>query len=197
MLVFDFWLDNLGPDPIRASILRTGKTALILLLLSLGCSPINTIFKFRPVIRLRRPLGIYAVIYAGIHLLLFVGVDYGFNLELLKDALLEKRYAIVGLTTFSILLPMAITSTKRWKKRLGKNWKHLHRLIYPASILAIVHFIWLVKQGVIEPWYYAGIVVILLTLRLPFLKRYFANIQFRRFSIVIWLSQLHGQKTSG
>jgi sulfoxide reductase heme-binding subunit YedZ len=92
---------------------------------------------------------------------------------------------------------MAITSTKRWKKRLGKNWKRLHRLIYPASILAIVHFIWLVKQGVIEPWYYAGIVVILLTLRLPFLKRYFANIQFRRFSIVVWLSQLHEQKTSG
>lgn len=196
-LLLEFWFDTLGPDPIRAAILRTGKTALILLMLALSCSPIFTIFKYRQIIRLRRPLGVYAVIYAGLHLMIFIGVDYGFNMELLKDALLEKRYAIVGLVTFSLLLPLAITSTKAWKKRLGKNWKRLHRLVYLASILAVVHFIWLVKQGVIEPWYYAGVVTLLLILRLSSIKRFFANFHFRRWSFIMWIVQIREQLSSG
>jgi len=187
LLLFEFWQGTLGPDPIRASTLRTGKTALVLLLLSMACSPIYTILKLRPILRLRRPLGLYAFLYASIHLLIFLGLDYAFDVELLKDALLEKRYALVGLATFSILLPLAITSTNGWKRRLGKKWKSLHRLVYLAGVLAVVHFIWLVKQGVIEPWYYALAVSLLLSMRIPYVKQFFAKSYNKRSTIGSWM----------
>ena len=170
-LIFDLWQDHLGPDPIRAATLRTGKAALVLLVTSLACTPINTVFGYKPALKLRRPLGLYSFMYASIHFAIFIGVDYGFNFKLLPDALLEKRYAIVGLTTGLILLALALTSTVGWQRRLKKNWKKLHKLVYLAGVLAVVHFIWLVKQGVLEPWIWALGVVILLALRIPAIKQ--------------------------
>lgn len=170
--LWDFWQGNLGPDIIREATLRTGKTALILLLLSLACTPINFIFKYRPVLKLRRPLGLYSFMYASIHFAIFIGVDYFFDFRLIQDALLEKRYAIVGLTTGLILLALAITSTKGWQRRMKKNWKRLHSLVYAAGILAVVHYIWLVKQGVFQPWIFAGIVALLLGLRIKPIKKW-------------------------
>ena len=173
--LWDFWNVNLGPDPIREVTLRTGKTALTLLMLSLACTPINTLFKFKPVLKLRRPLGVYSFMYASIHFSIFIGVDYFFNWEQIVEALFEKRYAIVGLTTGLILLPLAITSTKGWKRRLKKNWKRLHKLAYAAGVLAVIHYIWLVKQGVVEPWFWAGGLLILLSLRVKQVKRLVVN----------------------
>lgn len=170
--IWDLWQGNLGPDIIREATLRTGKTALILLLLSLACTPINYIFKYRPALKLRRPLGLYSFMYASIHFSIFIGVDYFFDFSLIQDALLEKRYAIVGLTTGLILLTLAITSTKGWQRRLKKNWKRLHTLAYLAGILAVVHYIWLVKQGVFQPWIFAGIVALLLGLRIKPIKKW-------------------------
>lgn len=172
LMVWDIFTNNFGPDPIREFTLRTGKTALILLLLSLSCTPINILFKFKQVLKLRRPLGLYSFLYASIHFSIFIGVDYFFNFALIQDALLEKRYAIVGLTTGLILLTLAITSTLGWQRRLKKNWKKLHRLVYVAGALAVTHYIWLVKQGVIQPWIYAGILLILLTLRVKPVKKW-------------------------
>ncbi|MDH3943434.1 MAG: sulfoxide reductase heme-binding subunit YedZ [Anaerolineae bacterium] len=173
--LWDFWNVNLGPDPIREVTLRTGKTALTLLMLSLACTPINTLFKFKPVLKLRRPLGVYSFMYASIHFSIFIGVDYFFNWEQIVEALFEKRYAIVGLSTGLILLPLAITSTKGWKRRLKKNWKRLHKLAYAAGVLAVIHYIWLVKQGVVEPWFWAGGLLILLSLRVKQVKRLVDN----------------------
>ena len=170
-LRWDFWQGNLGPDIIRAATLRTGKAALILLVASLACTPISLIFGFKPVLKLRRPLGLYSFMYASIHFAIFIGVDYGFNFSLLQDALLEKRYALVGLATGLILLALALTSTVSWQRRLKKNWKRLHKLVYLAGILAVIHFIWLVKQGVLEPWIWAAGVAFLLLLRIPPIKR--------------------------
>jgi methionine sulfoxide reductase heme-binding subunit len=170
--LWDLWQGNLGPDIIREGTLRTGKTALILLMLSLACTPINFIFKYRPVLKLRRPLGLYSFMYASIHFAIFIGVDYFFNFRLIQDALLEKRYALVGLSTGLILLALAITSTKGWQRRLKKNWKRMHYLVYLAGILAVVHYIWLVKQGVFQPWIFAGIVALLLILRLKPIKKW-------------------------
>ncbi len=174
--IWDFWQGNLGPDIIREATLRTGKTALILLLLSLACTPINFFFKYRPALKLRRPLGLYSFMYASLHFAIFIGVDYFFDFALIQDALLEKRYAIVGLITGIILLLLAITSTKGWQRRLKKNWKRLHRLVYVAGILAVVHYFWLVKQGVADPWIYAGIVAVLLSLRVNAIKNGVATI---------------------
>ena len=172
LMIWDIFTNNFGPDPIREFTLRTGKTALILLLLSLACTPINILFKYKPVLKLRRPLGLYSFFYASIHFAIFIGVDYFFNFALIQDALLEKRYAIVGLTTGLILLTLALTSTLGWQRRLKKNWKKLHRLVYLAGALAVTPYIWLVKQGVIQPWIYAGILLTLLTLRLKPVKKW-------------------------
>ncbi|MBT3391598.1 MAG: sulfoxide reductase heme-binding subunit YedZ [Chloroflexi bacterium] len=171
-MLWDFFTHNYGPDPIREFTLRTGKTALVLLLLSLACTPVNTVFKYRPVLKLRRPLGLYSFMYASIHFAIFIGVDYFFNFALIQDALLEKRYAVVGLTTGLILLSLAITSTQGWQRRLKKNWKKLHKLAYAAGIFAVIHYIWLVKQGVTQPWYFAAALLLLLALRVKPIKKW-------------------------
>jgi sulfoxide reductase heme-binding subunit YedZ len=171
LLLWDFWQGNLGPDIIREGTLRTGKAALILLVLSLACTPVDTLFKYRIALKLRRPLGLYSFMYASLHFAIFIGVDYGFKLKLIQDALLEKRYALAGLTAGLILLSLAITSTMGWKRRLKKKWKQLHRLVYVAGILAVVHFVWLVKQGVPEPWIWMGGMALLLLVRVPPVKR--------------------------
>jgi sulfoxide reductase heme-binding subunit YedZ len=165
LLLWDLWQGNLGPDVIREATLRTGKAALVLLIASLACTPVNILFGYKPVLKLRRPLGLYSFMYASIHFAIFIGVDYFFNLELIWEALFEKRFALVGLATGTILLALALTSTLGWQRRLKKNWKRLHRFVYLAGILAVLHFIWLVKQGVWEPYVWAGVVLLLLALR--------------------------------
>lgn len=172
LMLFDFFTHNYGPDPIREFTLRTGKTALVLLMLSLACTPVNTVFKFKPVLRPRRPLGLYSFMYASIHFAILIGVDYFFNFTLIQDALLEKRYALVGLTTGLILLSLAITSTQGWQRRLKKNWKKLHKLAYAAGVLAVIHYIWLVKQGVTQPWYFAAALLVLLALRVKPIRQW-------------------------
>jgi sulfoxide reductase heme-binding subunit YedZ len=177
VMLWDLFTKSYGPDPIREFTLRTGKTALVLLMLSLACTPANTLFKFKAALRLRRPLGLYSFMYASIHFAIFIGVDYFFDLRLIQDALLQKRYALAGLITGLILLTLAITSTRGWQRRLKKNWKKLHRLVYAAGILAVVHFIWLVKQGVTEPWFYAGLLLVLLALRAKPVKKWVRSLR--------------------
>jgi len=174
-LIFDFFTANLTVNPIQAATLRTGKAALIFLILSLACTPLNTVFGFRQALRVRRPLGLYAFFYASLHFLIFVGVDYGFDPDLLKEAIFEKRFALVGFSAFLILLPLAITSTRGWMKRLGRNWLRLHRLVYLAGLLVIVHYVWLVKSDIRIPILYGLVVVILLILRIPAIRRYFGK----------------------
>jgi len=167
VIVADALTNQLGIEPIREIILRTGKTALILLVLSLACTPLNTLFGFRPALQVRRALGVYAFGYALLHFVVFVGVDYAFDLALLREAIFEKPYALVGFAAFIILLPLALTSTKGWMRRLGHTWTKIHRGVYVAVLLVIVHFAWLVKLDIREPLTYGGIAVALLVLRLP------------------------------
>jgi sulfoxide reductase heme-binding subunit YedZ len=182
-LLWDFWQKNLGPDVIRAATLRTGKAALVFLVLSLACTPVNIIFNYKPTLKLRRPLGLYSFMYASLHFAIFIGVDYFFNFALIKDALFEKRYALVGLATGLVLLALAITSTDGSKRRLKKNWTRLHKLAYAAGVLAMVHFIWLVKPGVLQPWYWAALMGLLLLIRVKPVKRFLsgASKQITRF----------------
>ncbi|MBG7609374.1 MAG: ferric reductase-like transmembrane domain-containing protein [Anaerolineae bacterium] len=172
LMLWDLFSNNFGPDPIREFTLRTGKSALVLLLLSLACTPTNAIFRLKQLLRLRRPLGLYSFFYASVHFAIFIGVDYFFNFNLIQDALLDKRYAIVGLTTGLILLTLAITSTKGWQRRLKKNWKRLHKLAYAAGILAVIHYIWLVKPGVSQPWIFAAILMFLYIFRVKSIQQW-------------------------
>ena len=158
---------QLTANPIREIIRRTGRYALILLVSSLACTPIYVLFRFRPALRLRRPLGLYAFAYASLHMLTFVGPDYGFDLVLIAKEILEKRFVQVGLLAFLILLTLAVTSTRGWAKRLGRNWKRLHRVVYLAALLVVVHFVWAVKADIRVPLLYGVVVVLLLTIRIP------------------------------
>jgi len=171
VLLFDWYMGDLTANPIRAATLRTGKSALVLLMLLLACTPLNTFLGLSWVLPLRKWLGIYASFYAGIHFAIFAGLDYGFDLVLLRDAIFKKRYAIAGFASGIILLALAITSTHGWKERLGNRWKQLHRLVYLAASLAVVHYIWLAKSDLGEPLLYSAIVVLLLILRIPHISR--------------------------
>lgn len=178
-LVWDWWANRLTVNPIQDLTFRTGKPALILLVLSLACTPLNTLFGFRQVLPLRKPLGLYAFMYVSLHFLIFVGLDYGFEGGLLYEAIFEKRYALVGFAAFLILLPLALTSTQGWMKRLGKNWKRLHRWVYLVGLLAVIHYIWLVKSDIREPLAYGVMVILLLLARVPVVRRAITNFRSR------------------
>jgi sulfoxide reductase heme-binding subunit YedZ len=170
-LIWDIVQDQLSFNPIQDITARTGRTALTLLIVALACTPANTLFGFRRALTVRRALGLYAFLYAGLHFLTFTVLDYGLDIVQIGDTIAEKRYVLVGFAAFVILLPMAITSTKGWMKRLGKRWRSLHRLIYLAAPLAVVHFVWLVKSDIREPLRFGAVVIALLALRLPPMRR--------------------------
>jgi len=171
VMAWQYAQGQLSADPIREITLRTGKAALVLLVLSLACTPVHILFRFRPALRLRRPLGLYAFLYAALHGLAFVGLDYGFDLNLILEEVAQKRFVQAGIAALLLLVPLAITSTRGWMRRLGKNWKRLHRLVYVAALVTVVHFIWLAKGDIREPLAYGAVVVVLLVLRLPFVRR--------------------------
>jgi methionine sulfoxide reductase heme-binding subunit len=166
VLVYDSWRGNIGADPINGVLLRTGKIALELLVLSLACTPLNTIFGFSPALRVRRALGDYAFLYVCIHFTIFVSLDYGFDFKYILPEII-KPYLLVGLIAGVLLIPLAITSFPPWPKRLGKNWKRMHHLVYLINLLSALHFILVVKQGVTEPYLWMILIIFLLVLRLP------------------------------
>ena len=133
LLVWDAWQGQLTANPVQAVELRTGKPALVLLILSLACTPAAYLTGWAAIRPLRRTLGLYAFLYASLHALTFVGLDYGFDLTLLPEALFEKRFALAGVAAFAALAPLALTSTRGWQRRLGPGWQRLHRLAYLAA----------------------------------------------------------------
>lgn len=178
-LAYDAWQGNLGVNPITTITNRTGTTALVLLILSLACTPANIILGWRQPLAVRKALGLWAFVYASFHLLNFVGLDYGFNVRLiLADGLPTKPYILVGLLAFLILVPLAVTSTKGWKKRLGPRWKSLHSWVYLAGIAAVVHFFWKAKAAErLEPVLYGLALALLLIVRLPPVRKRIVNLR--------------------
>lgn len=179
VIIWYAFTGHLTANPIQDVTFRTGKTALILLLLSLLCTPLNILFGLKAVLPLRRPLGLYAFFYVCLHLFIFAVLDYGLDLQLIQQVIVEKRYVLVGFAAFLLLLPLALTSTKGWMRRLGKRWKPLHRLVYLAALLVIIHFIWLVKADIREPLLYGAILLVLLALRLAPVRRALTNLRYR------------------
>lgn len=186
LLVIDLLTDNLTANPIQALEQRTGRHAITLLVLSLACTPLNSLFGWRELLKRRRALGLYAFLYATIHVLIFVDLDYGLAWSLIVQTIVEKPYIVVGVIAFLMLIPIAFTSFDIWKKRLGKNWKRLHQLVYWIAPLAVLHYAWGKKgdffglQGdVIRPLIYALIIVILLVMRIPQVRRAIASVRDR------------------
>ena len=178
VLIIDALNNHLTFNPIQAATQRTGDTAIILLGLSLACSPLSTYLKWKDAIKLRRALGLYAFMYATVHVYLFVGANFGFQFNFIVPEFLQKYYLWAGLPAFVILLALAATSFRRAMKRMGKNWKRLHRYIYLAAFLAALHLALVIKGDffrlggdVWKPLVAAVIVAALLIVRIPFLKR--------------------------
>jgi sulfoxide reductase heme-binding subunit YedZ len=169
-LIFDAATGRLSVNPIQDVEQRTGKYALILLTLSLWCTPANILTGWSPVTRWRKPLGLYAFGYAVLHFFTFVGLDYSFNLHFLWADVAGKRYIFVGLTALLILLPLALTSTKGWQRRLGKAWRTLHRWVYAAAVLVIAHYVWAVKADIREPLIWGVVIAAGFLIRLPAIR---------------------------
>lgn len=187
LLIFDFIAGNLSANPIQDLEQRTGRHALTLLVLSLMCTPINTIFKWSEPLKRRRALGLYAFLYTTIHLLIFVNLDYGLAWSSIVQNIVQKPRLIVGFIAFLLLIPLGVTSFDIWKKRLGKNWKRLHQLVYFIAPLAVLHYVWSKKgdilslQGeVAKPLMYGLAIAIFLIFRIPVIRRSLASFSPRK-----------------
>lgn len=153
---------GLGPDPAKALMLETGEWALRLLVLTLLVSPLRQWTGWPVVMRLRRMLGLYTFFYASVHLASFGQFYIGWSGGLLVEELGERPYITVGFAAWVLLLPLAITSTRGWQRRLRRNWQRLHRLIYPAAVLACLHLFWQARSDVGEALVYIVLVGLLL-----------------------------------
>lgn len=165
-LLWDGYADGLGAEPVEEITHRTGWWALTLLMASLAVTPIRRLTGWNRVIQVRRTLGLFAFFYATLHVLVYFGLDQGFTLAYIGEDILERPYITVGFSAWLLLVPLALTSTRGWIRRLGRRWQLLHRLVYPAAILAVLHFLWLVKADLREPLIFAAILTALLGLRL-------------------------------
>lgn len=186
ILTFQFFTHNLTANPVQALEQRTGRHAITLLVLSLACTPLNTLFKWSELLKRRRALGLYAFMYATIHVLIFVNLDYGLAWSTIVQTVFEKPYILVGATGFLLLVPLAFTSFDIWKKRLGKTWKRLHQLIYLIAPLLVLHYAWSKKgdffalQGeIVRPLIYGVIVILFLIMRISPIRKALASLPSR------------------
>jgi len=169
LLVWDFFQDNLGANPIEEVIHQTGDWTLRFLLITLSMTPLRQLTGSGAWIQFRRMLGLYAFFYACLHLLSYVVLEQFFDWPAILKDIIKHPYITVGFAAWLILVPLAFTSTKGMMRRLGRRWKSLHRLVYLIAILGVIHFIWLVKADYREPLIYGLILALLLGMR--WLKR--------------------------
>lgn len=165
-------MGDLGANPIERLEGETGRWTLRLLAATLAVTPLATIMRWGWLIRERRFLGLAAFFYAVMHLNVYIGLDHFFDVDDIVNDVLKHLYVTVGMTAFLLLVPLAITSTKGWVRRLGgKRWNQLHRLVYAAAVAGCVHFMWAVKKDKTEPFIYAAIFLGLFLLRFVVRKR--------------------------
>ena len=161
------YVGHLGPNPVETLEHGTGSRALQILLLTLAMTPLRQLSGRPEPIQLRRTLGLFAYFYMCAHFAMYLVFDLEFSLPKLGEDLVKRTWITLGFSCWLFLLPLAITSTDGWQRRLKRRWKSLHRLIYPAALLACCHFLWLVKKDETEPMIYMGILLVLLAWRMP------------------------------
>ena len=178
LLIGAYFTGNLGFNPVEGVLRWTGRLAVIFLLLSLTCTPLHRIFILPRIYRLRKPLGLYAALYAGLHFAAFAGWDYGLNFSLIWHEIQNKPFIVLGLFALIILLVLAATSFRTMRRKLGRAWVWLHRLVYAAGILALLHYLLAVKgdlfslQGAYAaPLIATGVLILLLFLRIPKIQK--------------------------
>jgi len=166
-LVWRTFTGNLGPNPVEFYQHTTGDWTLRFLVITLCITPFRKLLKLPDLIRLRRMLGLFAFFYACLHFLTYLGPDQSFDLAAMWKDVAKRPFITVGFTAFVLLIPLALTSTAGWIRRLGgRRWQMLHRLIYISAICGVIHYYWLVKSAVLRPLTYAAIVAVLLLWRI-------------------------------
>lgn len=164
-------LGKLGANPVERLTHETGEWALRFIWLTLLMRPLKQWSGSSIWIKLRRMLGLYGFFYACLHFLIWSLADHQFDLNSMWRDVYERPYITVGFSALVLLLPLALTSTKAMIRRLGKNWKRLHQLIYAIAILVILHYLWLTKADYLEPAIYGFILALMLIWRLPLVQR--------------------------
>jgi sulfoxide reductase heme-binding subunit YedZ len=165
-LAWDAYTQNLGANPIEKITHLTGDWTLRFLLITLSITPARKLLGLPNLIKFRRMLGLYAFFYGSLHFLTYIWLDKFFNLHEMIADIEKRKFITIGLTAFTLLIPLAITSTTGWIRRLGgKRWQMLHRLIYLSAICGVIHYLWLVKADVRKPLEYAAILAVLVCYR--------------------------------
>ena len=159
--------DGLGANPIEALLHFAGRWTLILLLVGLSISPIRRLTGWNRIIKVRRLVGLFAFSYATLHLFIYLGVDQGFAWSFIWEDVAERPFITSGALSFVLLIPLAVTSTKGWIRRLGRRWQLLHRLVYPAAAFGALHFYWKVKADTLWPLVAVGVLAVLMAARFP------------------------------
>ncbi|MBI4589966.1 MAG: sulfoxide reductase heme-binding subunit YedZ [Candidatus Rokubacteria bacterium] len=167
LLVYRFQTDALGANPIEYVTRTLGDWTLRILLASLSMTPLRLLFGISWPMSLRRLLGLFAFFYVCLHFSVWIVVDHFFDWEQLIADVFKRPYITVGVLALTLLVPLAATSTTRMVKWLGgATWRRLHKLVYVAAVLGVLHYVWLAKKGVVDPFIYAGVLGVLLGIRL-------------------------------
>jgi len=166
-LVWKFFHDGLGANPVEVITHSTGDWTLILVLTTLSITPLRKLTKQYWLIGVRRMIGLFAFFYGCLHFTTYLWLDKFFDVHEIYKDIYKRPFITAGFTAFVLMIPLALTSTKGWIRRLGgKNWQRLHRLIYVTAIAGVVHYIWLVKADLREPLRYAFVLAVLLSYRI-------------------------------
>ena len=165
-LVFLAYTNQLGADPAKALVDELGQWAIRFLILTLCASTFSRRLNVRVLLQHRRMVGLFALFYALLHLLAVSTFILGWRVDLLIRELTDRPYIMLGMVGLLLLIPLGITSTKGWQKKLGRRWSTLHKLIYPASLLALMHLVLLIRASILEAVVYAFLISLLLIERL-------------------------------
>ncbi len=166
-LIFRALTDDLGANPIEEITHRTGDWSLRILLAALAVTPLRRITGWNQVIQVRRLVGLFAFFWVCLHFLTYIVLDQFFGWSYIVEDVTERPYITAGFTAFVLLIPLAVTSTKGWIRRLGKRWARLHKLVYVAGLLGVIHYLWITRADDRAPLVYGAILLVLLAFRVP------------------------------
>ncbi|MCI0505231.1 MAG: sulfoxide reductase heme-binding subunit YedZ [Gammaproteobacteria bacterium] len=171
ILVCDAFHQALGANPVEKITHRTGDWSLRFLLITLAVTPLRKLFGWKSLMRYRRMLGLFAFFYVCLHFATYLVFDHFFDIgEMAKD-IAKRPYITVGFTAFLLLIPLAVTSTGKMMKRLGRHWQRLHQLVYVSAVCGILHYLWLVKADLLQPLIYAVILLLLFGIRVWYQRK--------------------------
>ena len=165
IIFYQIIFNQLGPEPVKEITHVTGNWTLRFIIITLAMTPLQKFTKLNFWISYRRMFGLFVFFYASAHMMTYVGIDYRFDWSSIGDDIVKKKFIFAGFLAWLLLVPLALTSSKRMIRLLRDKWKKLHKLIYIISLLGITHYLWLVKVVTVEPLIYLIIIVILLMLR--------------------------------